>query len=137
MIVKCECGRDFNNVGGRYNHFHYDKCRQCRLAEYQRNYMRAYRRKNPDMERKREIRRRAADPTRHEKEKARGRGYWNKLRHEAIMAYGGYVCVCCGETEPKVLSMDHMFNDGAAHRKKIGNRGAGLFKWLKDHNYPY
>ncbi len=71
-----------------------------------------------------------------EKERKRGRAYWAKLKDDAIMAYGGYQCRCCGETEPKFLNLDHVFNDGSAHRKKIGNRGSGIFKWLRDHGYP-
>lgn len=131
MIVSCsKCGKEFEK-------FHPSRrtCREC-LAAYQRDYMRDYRIRNPEMERKREEKRRAADPNRADAERARGREYWAKLRHQAIMAYGGYRCACCGEPEPKFLTLDHVFNDGAAHRKKIKNRGSGIFKWLRDHGYP-
>ncbi|MDA8350501.1 MAG: hypothetical protein M0038_17170 [Pseudomonadota bacterium] len=70
------------------------------------------------------------------KQRARGREYWRVLRHKAIMHYGGYRCACCGESEPKFLTLDHVHNNGSVHRKEIGNRGAGIFKWLRDHNYP-
>ena len=74
-------------------------------------------------------------------ERKRGREYWRKVRHEAIMAYGGYRCACCGETEPAFLSIDHVFNNGAAHRRELGwtvgnGKGANITKWLKDHGYP-
>jgi len=62
--------------------------------------------------------------------------HYYRLQHEAIMAYGGYVCVCCGETEPLFLSIDHINNDGNKHRKKFQSSGDGLYKWLKRHNYP-
>jgi hypothetical protein len=29
-------------------------------------------------------------------------------RDEAFNAYGGYVCACCGETEPMFLTIDHV-----------------------------
>lgn len=71
-----------------------------------------------------------------DKQRERGRDYWRILRHKAIMHYGGYRCACCDESEPKFLTLDHVHNDGSAHRKEIGNRGAGIFKWLRDNGYP-
>lgn len=70
-----------------------------------------------------------------ESEQRRGREYWQKLRHEAIMAYGGYRCNCCGETEKAFLSLDHIFGGGAEHRREMKN-GNPIAKWLKDHCYP-
>jgi len=73
------------------------------------------------------------------------RAYW-KLKEEAFMAYGGYVCQCCGETEPLFLSIDHINNDGYLYRQskknsagtysKVGRCGETLFRWLKKNNYP-
>lgn len=48
--------------------------------------------------------------------------------------YGGYVCVCCGETEVAFLTLDHIGNDGAPHRKEIGH--ASIYRWLKRNGYP-
>ena len=63
--------------------------------------------------------------------------YRARLRHETIMAYGGYKCVCCGETEPLFLTLDHIHNDGAKWREfHKDHRGAQLFKWLKQNNWP-
>jgi hypothetical protein len=39
-------------------------------------------------------------------------------------------------TEPKFLSLDHIENNGSVHRKEIKNRGSGIFKWLRDNDYP-
>lgn len=62
--------------------------------------------------------------------------HYYRLQHQAIMAYGGYVCACCGETEPLFLTIDHINNDGTQHRKTFQSSGDGLYKWLKNHNYP-
>ena len=59
------------------------------------------------------------------------------MRDAAIMAYGGYVCKCCGETEPMFLTLDHVNNDGADHRRELGQQGGPAFyKWPRDHQYP-
>lgn len=63
-----------------------------------------------------------------------------RQRHHALKdatyaAYGGYRCACCGETQPEFLCIDHVNNDGHAHRKSIG-RGANIYLWLKKNGYP-
>ena len=70
-----------------------------------------------------------------ESERKRGREYWARLRKEALAVYGEK-CACCGESEPKFLSLDHVFNNGAEHRRQIKHKGSGIWKWLKDHGYP-
>lgn len=60
-----------------------------------------------------------------------------RLRLECLNAYGGPICVCCGETELVFLTLDHIANDGAEHRRKIGLRsGAGLYRYLIRNNFP-
>jgi hypothetical protein len=54
---------------------------------------------------------------------------------EVLNAYGGPVCVCCGETLIQGLSIDHVNGDGAAHRKTVTS-GPAFYRWLKQHNYP-
>lgn len=76
------------------------------------------------------------------KVRKKGREYWQNMRHKIILAYGGYRCNCCGETEPSFLSIDHVNNDGAAHRRSLGYAGNGkggssrTLKWIRDNNYP-
>lgn len=41
------------------------------------------------------------------------------MRLRIFEAYGN-ACACCGETEPKFLTIDHVNNDGAEHRRTIG-----------------
>ena len=64
-----------------------------------------------------------------------------KRRHEenkklVFEAYGGAICNCCGETQPEFLSIDHINNDGAEHRREIGNSGSRIYQWLRIHNFP-
>lgn len=56
-----------------------------------------------------------------------------ELRRLVIEKYGGK-CVCCGETEPKFLTLDHVNNDGAAHRRVI--RKANIHYWIIKNDYP-
>ena len=63
--------------------------------------------------------------------------YYYRLQDEALRAYGGYKCACCGTTIREFLTIDHIENDGNAHRKAIGfNYGASFYRWLKQNNYP-
>ena len=58
------------------------------------------------------------------------------IRRMVLEHYGG-VCACCGETEPAFLTIDHINNDGAAHRRAIGATSASHFAvWLYRHGYP-
>jgi hypothetical protein len=60
-----------------------------------------------------------------------------QLRDETFTAYGGYVCACCGETNPGFLSLDHIDNNGNAHRRAIKRKsGVGFQYWLKKNGFP-
>ncbi len=59
------------------------------------------------------------------------------VRDETYRAYGGYRCNCCGETERAFLSIDHVNNDGAEHRRQAGiSTGEQLHRWLKRNGFP-
>lgn len=64
------------------------------------------------------------------------------IKHAVIMAYGGYRCACCGETERLFLQLDHINNDGAEFRRKLRTKkqntasGPMTYKWVFDHNFP-
>jgi hypothetical protein len=59
---------------------------------------------------------------------------------EMFQAYGGARCACCGETERTFLSIDHINNDGAAHRREAFGRkevgGATLAQLLRKQGFP-
>lgn len=58
-----------------------------------------------------------------------------KRKKLVIEKYGG-VCVCCGETEIAFLTIDHINNDGAEHRRKIGHGGTQIYRWLVKNDFP-
>jgi len=79
------------------------------------------------------------------------KNYRRTIKVEVFDAYGGAVCRCCGETEFEFLTIDHINNDGAAHRRSIAaeaNNGRGsktkyrapsgfaVYFWLKKHKFP-
>jgi hypothetical protein len=56
------------------------------------------------------------------------------LRFEVFEIYGGAFCQCCREDTYEFLSIDHINNDGAVHKRQ--RKGSNLYQWLKRHNYP-
>lgn len=58
---------------------------------------------------------------------------WVRLRTEILTAYGGK-CKCCGESTYEFLAIDHINNDGAEHRRKLGSNS--VYSWLKKNRYP-
>lgn len=53
------------------------------------------------------------------------------LKREIYDVYGGE-CKC-GCNQYRFLTIDHINNDGASHRRKIG---FDIYNWLKSNNYP-
>lgn len=63
----------------------------------------------------------------------------NKLRRkvECFNAYGGCRCECCGEMILEFLTIDHIDDSGADHRRAINVQGGHRFYgWLKKNGYP-
>jgi len=60
-----------------------------------------------------------------------------KLRFLIIEKYtkGKNECNCCGEDNLNLLTIDHINNDGKAHRKKVGI-GIAFYKWVIFNEYP-
>lgn len=67
------------------------------------------------------------------------RRYHWKLKVSAITTYGGK-CVHCGITNIQYLTIDHIDNNGGAHREQLfgSKRQAGhvFYSWLKRNDYP-
>jgi len=60
--------------------------------------------------------------------------YYEKWKKVVFDHYGND-CSCCGEDEPKFLTIDHVENDGAAHRKEVAP-GSTLFRWIIKNDFP-
>lgn len=58
------------------------------------------------------------------------------LKEAAYAAYGGYRCSCCGETVRAFLTLDHVNNDGAAHRRAERKHSSHIYRWARDNGYP-
>jgi hypothetical protein len=50
--------------------------------------------------------------------------------------HGDVRCVCCGERHIEFLGLDHINDDGAAHRREIGG-GVHFYTWLRKSGYTY
>lgn len=59
-----------------------------------------------------------------------------KVKDRVFAAYGGYFCKCCGETEPFVLTIDHISGGGGLHARELGGLGGKLYEWLIKANFP-
>lgn len=72
----------------------------------------------------------------HKEEVTKREKEWReKLRIEVLTHYGGSPpkCICCGETESKFLSIDHVNGGGNKHRKQIGSH---IYNWIKNNDFP-
>lgn len=58
--------------------------------------------------------------------------YFAKLKRETLSAYGDK-CVCCGETSPEFLTIEHGLHDGKAHREKVHQR---IYADLRKRGFP-
>lgn len=68
--------------------------------------------------------------------KDKKKAQYKLARLEMIEAYGGR-CVCCDETRPEFLSIDHIFNDGAEERASAAKWRAGRIQYvLRDLGWP-
>lgn len=68
---------------------------------------------------------------------ARGKAIRLEALLEALVHYGkggDAVCVCCGESEPAFLTLDHV--DGGGNRARQTSRGYKLFRHLRRDGYP-
>jgi len=77
---------------------------------------------------------RAANKAYYKTHKAEFIEYGRQRKLEVIAAYGSK-CVCCGESTPEFMTIDHIYNDGAAERK-LYSGASGIYAFLKRNGYP-
>lgn len=58
-----------------------------------------------------------------------------KYKQLVADAYGGK-CACCGESELAFLTIDHIHNDGAAHRREMGAAVKDMWRYVRQNNFP-
>lgn len=60
----------------------------------------------------------------------------SELRMTVLQHYspGRVRCVCCHEDQIEMLTLDHMHQDGAEHRKELS--GKNIYKWIVDNYFP-
>jgi hypothetical protein len=56
------------------------------------------------------------------------------LKRQEVLDHMGGKCECCGETNPRFLTIDHINGGGAKHKRE--NKIVKLYKWIKKNNYP-
>lgn len=100
-------------------------------------FSREYQKSHPWSSYARKKRWEAKQPPELLREGKRARMVLHRERERAAVfeAYGGHICACCGETQRIFLTIDHVENDGAAHRKQI-KWGSEMFSWLRRNNFP-
>ncbi len=62
-----------------------------------------------------------------------------ELKKMVLSHYGNNKdsCVICGENRLDCLSIDHINDDGAKHKREIGYAsGSNLYRWLQNNKYP-
>lgn len=52
-----------------------------------------------------------------------------------IAAYGG-ACTCCKESVFEFLTLEHLNNDGAAHRRAVGRNAQAQLLDIKKRGFP-
>lgn len=60
---------------------------------------------------------------------------WQEVKLAVLTRFGGK-CECCGETGIEFLTVDHINNDGNAHRKVMKSTFGGIYGWLAKNGYP-
>lgn len=80
-----------------------------------------------------------------DKNLAAGAKHRARYKHEALAHYcGGIVrcqCAGCNVTIEKFLTLDHINNDGAEHRKQLSGNGKNkawvpMYTWARKNGYP-
>lgn len=62
-----------------------------------------------------------------------------RANREKVIRYyskGAMSCACCNEREYQFLTLDHIRNDGAEHRKKDPLAKGSIVNWVIKNNFP-
>jgi hypothetical protein len=118
------CHRCGNEFTGRRSNAIYCSQKCCGAAQSL-----AYNRRNPEATVERTMRWRTANP---EWVKGYEKRFHARQRVTVLDHYGG-ACACCGEATPEFLTVDHVNNDGAQHRRE---GATNIYRWLVRNDFP-
>lgn len=71
------------------------------------------------------------DPTKRQLQKS---SYARSVKQQCLEQYGK-ICVC-GEKDQDVLTLDHVNDDGAVHRRETNTRGLNFYIYLRKNKFP-
>lgn len=76
-----------------------------------------------------------ANPEKYQKKLEKQRKTWLERKIRVYNHYSNYdiKCNCCGERRVDFLTVDHINNNGASHRKELGHH---LVHWIIKNNFP-
>lgn len=57
------------------------------------------------------------------------------LKRRVVDGYGGQ-CTCCGETDIRFLTIDHVHGDGNLHRRAVGGGNVNVYRWAIAEGFP-
>lgn len=111
-------------------------CKECAKSQHAER-MRKARLSNPEKYRihQREHRSRHLELVREQRRQSGMR-----LKQDVMNAYGGK-CQCCGEYRFSMMTIDHIHENGAAHRNELNggfgrDKSVDFYRWLKFENFP-
>lgn len=82
--------------------------------------------------RKRNLELKPENPTHLQQVRAK---YARSIKVECLDSYGGCEC-SCGEKDLEVLTLDHVNDDGAEHRRETNTRGNNFYHMLRKNGFP-
>jgi len=137
--IKCQkCGKEF------YGYCNRKYCKECLVLVRRENALNSYYKHHKKAKErtlryhKKFVLEKETNPEAYRKYRKKRNEYMKKytwrIKMEVLKKYGGNSprCACCGETEIKFLTIDHINNDGAKHRKEIKGK---LYQWLYKNKY--
>lgn len=62
---------------------------------------------------------------------------WRRQLYDEVLSHYGDCCACCREPNKAFLTLDHINNDGAKHRRKLKMKGGySFYRWVKRNAFP-
>jgi len=61
---------------------------------------------------------------------------YRRIVKQIVMDAYGNKCICCGEDNPDLLTIDHINGNGSQHRREVKSGGHGFYRWIINHRFP-